>query len=327
MPKVTKKERIKVDDGYGYCRKCQQSKPLNQFYEATNLNIDTSGKLSVCRDCCNELYHKYFSIYNNLEIALDLTCRDLDIVYDEDALIQTQSHIDKLLSNGKNANAVFGYYKSKLSSLNKNNTGMESFRYKDSPKFKNAINNLEIHNENQNNDNCDNVIYFSNEDRYELGLFWGDGFTDNQLQYLVNELENWKQTHKCDNRAELTLLKEICIKLLQIRDKRALKESVSNDLKELQDLMKTASVDPAKANVASAGKSHECFGLWVKDIEQFTPAEWFEDQEKYTDMDGFGKYIKNYITRPIENFLAGTRNFIVDDTIDGDLDSTSEDKS
>ena len=62
-------------------------------------------------------------------------------------------------------------------------------------------------------------------------------------------------------------------------------------------------------------------GLFIKDIEQFRPAEWHEQQEKYVDMDGFKPYIKNYIVRPIENFLTGVRNFFVDDNIDADLDS------
>ena len=137
--------------------------------------------------------------------------------------------------------------------------------------------------------------------------------------FLNSELENWKATHKCDNQAELTLLKEICIKILTIRNKRAVKENVSSEVKELQDLFKTASVDPAKANVASAGKSHEAFGVWIKDVEQFRPAEWFEQQEKYVDMDGFKPYIQNYVVRPIKNFISGVRNFFVNDSIDADL--------
>jgi hypothetical protein len=159
----------------------------------------------------------------------------------------------------------------------------------------------------------------------DLKIFWGYGFTPKDYVFLELELANWKQTHKCDNHAELTLLKEICIKILDIRNKRASNESTSKEQKELQDLMKTASVDPAKANIASAGKSHDAFGVWVKDIEQFRPAEWFEQQEKYVDMDGFKPYLKNYVYRPIENFLTGIRNFFVDDDIDANLDDVDID--
>ena len=303
-PRITKSiKQPKEVSGEGYCRVCQKILPASRFYEATNTVIDKNGLLSICRDHCNEIYETYYSIHNNIDIAIKLTCRDLDIRYSEEALKQAQSHVESLMSKGKKADKLFGYYKSKLGSTGKKNENFESFRFKDS-EFENVINN-------QIEEDIDD----------DLVLFWGKGFSLDDYIFLELELSNWKQTHKCDNQAEITLLKEICIKILTIRNKRAENENVSQDVKELQDLFKTASVDPAKANQASAGKSHESFGLWTKDIEQFRPAEWFEQQEKYQDMDGFKPYLKNYISRPIENFLTGTRNFFVDDNIDADLDS------
>ena len=304
-PRITKSiKQPKEVSGEGYCRVCQKILPASRFYEATNTVIDKNGLLSICRDHCNEIYETYYSIHNNIDIAIKLTCRDLDIRYSEEALKQAQSHVESLMSKGKKADKLFGYYKSKLGSTGKKNEKLESFRFKDS-EFENIIND-------QVEEDIDD----------ELVLFWGRGFDSiDDYIFLETELSNWKKTHKCDNQAEVTLLKEICIKILIIRNKRAEGETVSQDVKELQDLFKTASVDPAKANQASAGKSHESFGLWTKDIEQFRPAEWFEQQEKYQDMDGFKPYLKNYISRPIENFLTGTRNFFVDDNIDADLDS------
>jgi hypothetical protein len=213
------------------------------------------------------------------------------------------------LEKGKNINKVFGVYKSKLGSTGKNNSRLESFRFKDSDVLVDEQNNSVLSES------------FNEEIEEDLILFWGKGFSLEDIIFLETELSNWKQTHKCDNQAELTLLKEICIKILDIRTKRANKQDVSKEQDDLQKLFKTASVDPAKANQASAGKSHEAFGVWVKEIEQFRPAEWYEKQDKYVDMDGFKPYLKNYISRPIENFLTGVRNFFVDDDIDADLDS------
>jgi hypothetical protein len=292
-----------------YCRKCTKTMNISNFYETTNENLDTNKHLSVCKGCCNQLYNEYFDKYNDMEKALYLTCQDLDIRFSKDVLIQTQSHMEGLEAKGKSADKVFGYYKSKLSSTGKANERMLSLRFKDSDKLVDAQN-IDVTSETYNED--------IDED---LTMFWGVGFVLDDYMFLENELSNWKKTHKCDNQAEVTLLKEICIKILDIRKARENKESTGGLQKELQDLMKTASVDPAKANAASAGKSNEAFGVWVKDIEQFRPAEWFEQQEKYKDMEGFVPYIKNYIVRPIENFLKGTRNFIVNDNIDADLDS------
>lgn len=305
MPKLGKKEKQpkKVLEGL-YCRKCQKVKSSNYFYEATNPMLDSNGYMSICKDCCHQIYDNYFTIYNNIEIALQLTCQDLDVRFSKEALLQTQSHIESMLAKGKKADKVFGYYKSKLFSTNKSNEKMESFRYKDSD-------NLNI---------IDEDLLYQDVDE-DLIMFWGKGFDIEDYAFLELELSNWKQTHKCDNQAEITLLREICIKILEIRNKRANNDNISNDLKELQDLMKTASVDPAKANQANSGKLQDAFGVWVKDIEMYRPAEWYEQQEKYKDMDEFAPYLNNYITRPIKNFLSGVRNFFVDDNIDADLDT------
>ena len=287
-----------------YCRMCKDILNASEFYTATNPMIDKNGLMSICKNHCNEIFDNYFAIYNNFEVSLKLTCQDLDVRYSEDALKSAQSHMESLMTKGKKADKLFGYYKSKLSSTNKSNEKMESFRYKDSNFLRQE--NMDI----ENGEVDDDLI-----------IFWGKSFNIDDYIFLESELSAWKQTHKCDNQAEITLLREICIKILEIRQAREKGDGVGGLQKELQDLLKTASLDPAKANAASAGKSHDSFGIWIKDIEQFKPAEWFEQQEKYQDMDGFIPYIKNYIVRPIENFITGIRNFVVDDSIDADLDS------
>jgi len=310
MPRANKNSKqLKAVSGEGYCRKCTNTLPLDKFYETTNRDLDTNGKTSICKECCNSIYDVYADKYKSMEKALYLTCQDLDMMFSKETLLQTQSHINGMVEKGKNITKVFGIYKSKLSSTGKNNSKLESIRFKDSNELVDE----------QNNDVTSDSFDEDIED--DLILFWGRGFDLDDIIFLETELSSWKQTHKCDNQAELTLLKEICIKILDIRKSREKKENVGTLQKELQDLFKTCSVDPAKANSASAGKSHEAFGIWVKDIEQLRPAEWFEQQEKYKDMDGFVPYIKNYIVRPIENFLTGVRNFFVDDNIDADLDS------
>ena len=45
-----------------YCRKCKIFKSINgnNFYEATNPFLDSNGWMSICRDCCNNIYDEYF---------------------------------------------------------------------------------------------------------------------------------------------------------------------------------------------------------------------------------------------------------------------------
>jgi macrodomain Ter protein organizer (MatP/YcbG family) len=296
---VAKKPQITEYEGY--CRMCHKILPSAKFYETTNPRVDKNGLMSVCRDHCAEIYESYFSIHNNLEIALQLTCQELDVCFNQQALKETKSHIEGLLTKGKKAEAVFGYYKSKLMSTGKNNAGLESFRYKDSDLENNIEKNMSNKNENEIEQNID-------EDKQ---IFWGKKFPYDDIEFLEIELANWKKTHKCDNQAELTLLKEICITILEIRKEREEGKSTKELKKELQELMKTASVDPAKANAISGGQTVDRFGVWLKDIEEKKPSEWWQDQEKYKDMDGFIPYIKNYIVRPIKNFFTGSKDFMI----------------
>ena len=161
----------------------------------------------------------------------------------------------------------------------------------------------------------------------EMIMTWGRGFDIDEYEFLDNELAEWEKTYKFGKRAELILLKEICITLLRIRIATESKDDVSKLQKDLQDLLKTASIDPAKANVADNGKSLDAFGVWIKDIEAKRPAEWWQEQEKYKDMDGFIPYIKNYIVRPIKNFITGNRDFQINDNTNVDIDNIDTDTS
>lgn len=153
---------------------------------------------------------------------------------------------------------------------------------------------------------------------------WGKGFTLEQYEYLEYELNNCKKTLKCDTWSEDTLLKEICIKKLEIRDKRERKEDTKDDIKELQGLMKTCAVDPAKTSLANSSKALDAFGVWIKDIEEKSPAEWYKDKKKFKDIDGIDDYLKKYVMRPIKNFITGSRDFNVDKDVMVDFDNDGD---
>jgi hypothetical protein len=291
---ITKNTDIKT-----FCVCCGNTNQ-KEFYSSINESHKaTRGKLPWCKNCVSEQYDKFLKRYGSGKLAIYFLCKKFDIYFSVSAYEGAENHAIKT-----GWTIVQSYFKLINSFRDKNGYGTC---------FEESLDCLDNFNTSFENEDSESI----DED---LQIFWGKGFSTEDLIFLESELSSWKQTHKCDNQAEVTLLKEICIKILSIRNKRATNENTSNDLKELQDLMKTASVDPAKANAASAGKQLDCFGSWIKDIEQFKPAEWYKQQEKYKDMDGFEKYINNYIKRPIENFLTGVRNFFVDDNIDANLE-------
>jgi hypothetical protein len=56
-------------------------------------------------------------------------------------------------------------------------------------------------------------------------------------------------------------------------------------------------------------------------VEETTPSEYYKDKELFKDFDNIGSYFKKYITRPIKNFVTGSRDFNVNTDDDAEYDS------
>jgi hypothetical protein len=163
-------------------------------------------------------------------------------------------------------------------------------------------------------------------DNEDLAYYWGTGLNEEDYAYLEKELSEWKKTHRCDTKAEESLLREICLTALAIRKERAAQHSPKSLVKDLQDLMKTASVDPAKTAQANSGKSLDTYSSFIKIIETKEPAEYYKDKMLFRDFDKLDKYFKDYVTRPLKNFVTQSRDFNVEVEEDSDetLDTNEE---
>lgn len=286
-------------DTEGYCRKCRQILHLSNFYESPYVFLDTNGHMSICKKCCNKLYDKYFSLYNNIEKAMHCTCMDLDLRFSIDAVNATRSHIEKSMAKGQALDKIFGTYKSKLFSLVPNNTGIEGMRYKDSDKPVFGINDIGT-TMNTNSEIVEDI---------NTVMFWGAKFDIDDINYLEREYSLWKFQYRCEHQAEVVIFKEICIKTLEIRKLRAEGKPTQKAVEELQALMKTAGVDPARTKEIDSSKNKDTYGLWLKDIEEYEPVEYFEDKKMFVDFDEIKKYTDAFIFRPLKNLLRGSRDF------------------
>ena len=289
-----------------YCRRCMEMKPPKLFYEATDTYLDRNGKLSVCIDCVDDIFGKTYAQEGDFGKTIYTLCKILNVKYDEKAVENTISNIRTLEQKGKPIGNIFGYYKTKLMGYGIL-IGEGNLTFTEPTKI-----------------TMDTNVSVDTPDAKYLDRFWGKGLSIEDYEYLEEQLSEWKQTHKSDTKAEITLLKEICFRQLEIRKSREQNNSVDNDVKVLQDLMKTASVDPAKSTLAGSGKSNETFSAFIHTIEQNRPAEYYKNKELFKDFDNVDWYFKKYVTRPLENFVKGTRDFDVSEDDSPDLDDSSE---
>jgi len=254
----------------------KKGRKLTDFYMTINNYFFKASKIHICKDCIKEFVYTEDGEINLKNFKKILRVLDMPFI---------QNCFDSSIADRKD---TFGVY------------------------YKNiALNHLGKSYEDGDNEELSNVIQKAVKTEQEIKGFWGDGFEDKEYDFLEDELARWKQTHKCDVQAEITLLREICITILDTRNARKDNKPTKELRKELQDLMKTASVDPAKANSIGSGQTVDRFGVWLKDIEEKKPSEWWQDQEKYKDADGFLSYIKDYIVRPIRNFFSGNKDFMI----------------
>jgi hypothetical protein len=297
-----------------HCRRCMKDKKPMDFFDAVDFFLDTSGKMSICKSCCNDIYARMYLSEHTMEKALLRCCRILNVRYDEDAVSTTQERIKKMFDEGRETENIFGIYKMSLSAIQKtritNRDVLEDRTFVE-PGYNIVANPMD-------EDEVDGG--------HDLKQFWGENFEYDDYVWLEAEYAEWKKTHKIDTRSEISLLKMIVLKLFDIRKSRIEGGNVNALEKQFQDLLKTSALTPAQSNIASQGKNQDCFGIWVKEIEKTEPAEWWDGKrDAYVDMAGFDKYCNDYILRPISNFFGVTKDFeIIDDDIQEE-DDTEED--
>jgi len=295
---VARSKRVEKEDKKKYyCRKCMDYKTDIHFYKATDFFLDSNGFMSICKECIEDIYNSFFVTEGTMEKTILRMCKILNIRYDESAIESTKRHMQTYEERGTELGNIFGIYKSKLGAQQSTQIGSrntdEDLTYVE-PSLK-VIESIPIK-------EIPDIEYYEDT--------WGksDKFTIDDYEYLETEFSRWKRTTKCDTQPEIVLVREICHIQNEIRKARIEGTSYSNLVKQLQEVMKNSALTPALQNAVDSNKFADSFGVWIKDIENKTPAEWWKDQTKYKDMDGIEEDRKD-ILRSIRNFIVGSRDF------------------
>lgn len=141
---------------------------------------------------------------------------------------------------------------------------------------------------------------------------WGIGFEDDDYVFLENEYNEWAKTKDTDEKGVDMLIKEVCLQQLKMRKTREeggeLKKS---DYETLTMLMDKCSITPDKLKESTSSKSTAAFGVWLKDVETMSPAEWLENKKLFKDVEGIDEYVKRTYDRAVRNYIGMSRDFRV----------------
>jgi len=119
------------------CVKCGTVKTLGKFWKSES-RINFNGYMHICNDCANVLFdeiyrvRRYFGedfevngdtiVFDDVtEEIMKETCRYLDLCFSYKSYTSLKSHIESGKISGRKTNMIMGIYKSKLSSVAKNN--------------------------------------------------------------------------------------------------------------------------------------------------------------------------------------------------------------
>ena len=152
-------------------------------------------------------------------------------------------------------------------------------------------------------------------------VFWGDGFDyvdykalDEHYDYLTEANPNY------DSNQEI-FIKDLCVSKM-LKDKAAANGDIDG-FKKLSELYRSTFKQAGLKTIDDvSGAEDFSIGVNLRRIEQYTPAEFYKDQNLYKDFDGLGDYFDRFVLRPLRNLQHGTtdrdKEYYVKD--EGDLD-------
>lgn len=271
------------------CTMCGEVKPVSvaNFYKSYSILFRNNheNRMCYCKECLlgyvNELNRQYNDEYKSLYEL----CKLIDTYYNKELY---QSLKEKAIEL-KDESPQFGLYFQKVNSLP---------QYRDKV-FSDSETNLGV---------IKDISEYETKER-ELIKRWGRGFNREDLQWLEENYTEWTTHNDCTKLSTQRLVGLICVKELEIIKARESGKPTDKLEKSLRELMNDSNLTPRTMSAMNETDSTKIFGIWLKDIEQYRPAEYFKDKKIYFDFDGILDYFNKFILRPMKNLLVGTREF------------------
>ncbi len=293
-----------------YCRVCREHKAPLKFYSAIDNVLDTNGLFSVCKECCLEIFDTALNKERMFERAMLYTCRTLNVMYHEDSVMACKASYVDAQEQDRKPRPPFSMYMSRINGfVTRQLTGDGD---------------MSIDMTYNRNENVSMPEEDVETEREDMNLFWGSRYTLVQIEYLEHLFEWYAKYYEVDEPSASFLVRQICKKMLAIRELEMESKSSSLLEKEVMNMMTRAGVSPDSVSAVNAGKIKDSFGVWTAEIEKYGPADWLtlqEDKGKrdvFYDVDDMERHGENFLRRPIRNYHTGVPDMNIIDA-DGEM--------
>ena len=263
------------------------SKQIGHFFASQSpLYAGNNNYLPICRECLTTIYDEYCKTMDEKQ-AVKRICQKFDIYFSGDIYQATEKSDIK-------GSRISAYVK---------NSNLRQYAGKT---YDNTIVDEQsiISSQDDLSDASENGEQIS---RLAIKR-WGLGYSPEEYKFAEDLYKTFKTGNPNADGVQETYIKDlVTTKVLQ---NRAFKDNNADDYskytKLYQDTFKNSKLKINSGDGNNLNDENVCWGNWVKDVENYTPAELYQDKKLFDDVDGIKEYFKRFIVRPFKNFFTGS---------------------
>lgn len=294
----------KKEDNYTCCH-CGLSIPSRNFYRSNSGFYSSTHHLPICKNCLNEIFNVYAMEYGSRQKAMQRICMAYDLYYN-DRLFES-------CDDGENTS--IGNYIKKLNiaqyrGRNFDTSMEEGFFFSGEKEI--GVKKVKV----------DDAETPSVDPK--LIEKWGNIFSASDYNILEEHYRNLKRNNpNLDSNQEIFVTSLCHIYLLMMK---ALKSNDFDSYAKANDQYnKTFTKAGLKVVQEIDIGAEDCWGEWVRRIEEYTPAEYYKNKSLFKDFDSVGEYFQRFVLRPLKNLIHGSTDRDAEFSVqDGDDDGYSE---
>lgn len=304
-PKSTKSIQAPVrlvTSGGKTCVSCvpeEATRPIEHFYKSTS-PFHADGLVPMCKECIVKHSFDFTKNTLNLDGFLDVL-RQIDKPFIKVALDMAYADFDKYFSLDKvkeetrkaNAFQVVNNYFKALFATSKYKT----LRWRDGDITDTTTATVVV-------PTTDSALLAPVTD--DMRKRFGLGFTDDDYRMLEVEYQEW-----CDNiggepmdKSKREVIKNCCYLKLAAIHGLVDGGNISQLITSFNNSLSVGALKPQEKKSADANP----LGVVIRDIQNYTPAEYYRDKYVHKDVQQFEDYIERFVCRPMRNVMLGERN-------------------
>lgn len=242
--------------------------------------------MTICKDCLVDKFLFYSMKYHDDKKALQRICMAFDLYYSDEIY---HSCLDK----------------SDVFSLNKYIQKISTVNHKGKT-FETTVEEGYYFSADQ-----DGISTGMHEDNGEVYIDpkmvkrWGSGLTATDYDVIQTHYDMLTSSNPNRDSNQDIFIDDLCYtKMFQMK---AMREGNTETFQKLTESYRKTFKD-AGLHVVRDITSDEDFkiGVGIRDIEQYTPAEYYKDKKLFADYDSIGDYLTRFVLRPLRNLQHGT---------------------